>query len=276
MKGTYHTFLALVNVVLFCCIVGLVACSDSHKEQELQSKSIAAGIGVAMLEICTESNTQCYERLTATCESGNLRSCTLLGLAYIEQIFNQEDLGENISEEESIKRANMLFKKACDGKNGTGCLMLGVGYGEYNRDKEFLHLACEYGEFVGCVELVVDNEKMLKDIHTAVELGESSAKLQSKEAKDMKNGAKWGYERSITLLQEECKNATVRLEIAKKEYEKLEQMYQNNKIANEAYEEKKDWLNDRVQMEGYQANRYCRFQQEARSDFENFRRKYAM
>ena len=75
-------------------------------------------LGVACLE--TDSNEACENLLQSACDEGDFKYCTILGIIY------SSGLNESLDDKEREARARALFKKACDGKNGSGCLALGA------------------------------------------------------------------------------------------------------------------------------------------------------
>ena len=75
-------------------------------------------LGVVCLE--TDSNEACENLLQSACDEGDFKYCTILGIIY------SSGLNESLDDKEREAKASALFKKACDGKNGSGCIALGA------------------------------------------------------------------------------------------------------------------------------------------------------
>ncbi len=158
--------------------------------QDIQSQSIStkSGFDDAMREVCwnTESQQQCFEILESSCEALDYRSCTLLGYTYINRL-TFPDKNAHFSEDKAIE----LFKKACDGKNGSGCFALQM----FDDNPINIIAACEYGDFVACGDITEKQNAV-----------DSTDKIIY--APDV---VRWAQERNIELLQDECKKAELRL-----------------------------------------------------------------
>lgn len=177
MRGiTLSLALGIALVVLF-----FSACATRN----IQPISISTQLifDDAMREVCwrVESQEQCFEMLLDTCEAGNYRNCTLLGNSYALSL-------DYSNYHEAIDKANDFLQKACDGKNGSGCFMLGL----YNANKNYVIRGCEYGDFLACHHIVINRDSFPKSLFAS--------------------NAKWALEREIELLETECKNAELRLQ----------------------------------------------------------------
>src|SRR5260370_32716914 len=89
-------------------------------------------------------------QLTAECKKANYASCDSLGLMY-------ED-GDGVAKD--AKRAEELYRRACDGGHANGCTNLGVLYQNGNgvvkdgaRAAKLYQRACDGGSFMGCSNL---------------------------------------------------------------------------------------------------------------------------
>lgn len=155
--------------------------------QNIQPISISTQLRFddAMREVCwrVESQEQCFEMLLDTCEAGDYRNCTLLGNSYALSYSNSR-----ANYHEVIDKANDFLQKACEGKNGSGCFMLGL----YNANKNYVIRGCEYGDFLACHHIVINRDSIPKSLFAS--------------------NAKWALEREIELLRTECKNAELRLQ----------------------------------------------------------------
>lgn len=121
-------------------------------------------LGVACLE--TDNNKACENLLQSACDEGDFKDCTILGIIY------SSGLNKSLDEPAREARARVLFKKACDGKNGSGCLALGAFY-ENGITNDFIYkiatakytrLACEYGDYAGCMTIALENERVFKEL----------------------------------------------------------------------------------------------------------------
>lgn len=173
------------GITLFALGIALVALLFSAcATQNIQSVSISTQLGFddAMRDVCwrVESQEQCFEMLLDTCEAGDYRNCTLLGNSYALSL-------DYSNYREVTDKANGFLQKACDGKNGSGCFMLGL----YNANKDYVVRGCEYGDFLACHHIVI-NRNSIQSLFTS--------------------NAKWALEREIELLEGECKNAELRLQ----------------------------------------------------------------
>ena len=173
-----------LGFAIFCAILIIVfsACAT----QNIQSQSVSTRLVFedVMREVCqsAENQQQCFEILATSCEVGDYRNCAILGNAYIGRL----DLSKSEDFHTIRDKANALFKKACDGKNGSGCFMLGL----YTANDDFVIKGCEYGDFVACNHIVINrnsNPPFAKEV------------------------VRWALEREISLLESECKNAELRL-----------------------------------------------------------------
>ncbi len=84
--------------------------------------------------------------LTAECKKANYASCDSLGLMYEE--------GDGVAKD--AKRAEELYRRACDGGHANGCTNLGVLYQNGNgvakdaaRAAKLYQRACDAGSFTG-------------------------------------------------------------------------------------------------------------------------------
>ena len=172
---------ALLPAMLFATTL-FTACAT----QDSRSISISPTkwLDDAMREICwsVESSAQCEEILHSTCEAGDYRNCALLGYTYANRLnFPTDDY--RATEDKAVA----LFKKACDGKYGSGCFALGMLQGNDN----LVAKGCEYGDFFACSHID--------------DLGANS---------DMKTAStpqNWALNRTIELLKDECDRAKIRL-----------------------------------------------------------------
>lgn len=116
------------GITLFALGISLVALLFSAcTTRNIQSISISTQLRFddEMLEVCwcVESQEQCFEILADTCEAGDYRNCTLLGNSYAISL---DYSNSRANYHEVIYKANDFLQKACDGKNGSGCFMLGL------------------------------------------------------------------------------------------------------------------------------------------------------
>lgn len=179
------TIIALFLAIVFC------ACAT----QNMQSISTSTKLGFedAMREVCwsVESQEQCFEILATTCEALDYRNCTILGNAYLSEL----DFSSNLTDDYATKdKAVELFKKACDGKNGSGCFALGM----IQANDDFVIQGCEYGDFVACNHIVINRDSSTKDSLSTRLTFEPQI-------------VQWALNREIELLESECDNAKSRL-----------------------------------------------------------------
>ena len=173
------------TIALFLAIV-FSACAT----QDITSNSISSskGLDAAMREVCwnIESQQQCFEILEGGCEALDYRNCALLGYTYINRL-TFPDKNARFSEDKAIE----LFKKACDGKNGSGCFALQM----FEDNPINIIAACEYGDFVACSDIVAKQNAV-----------DSTDNIIY--APDV---VRWAQERNAKLLQDECEKAELRL-----------------------------------------------------------------
>ncbi len=169
----------------FTIIVALFFTACATQNIASNSVSSAMWLDAAMREVCwnIESQQQCFEILESSCEALDYRSCTLLGYTYINRLAFPSNNG-HFGEDKAIE----LFKKACDGKNGSGCFALQ----SFEDNPANIVAACEYGDFIACEDIVVKQNV-------------ADAPLYAPEV------VHWAQERHIKLLQDECEKAELRL-----------------------------------------------------------------
>lgn len=169
----------------FAIIVALFFCACATQDIQSNSISSAKGLDAAMREVCwnIETQQQCLDILESGCEALDYRKCTLLGYTYINRLAFP-DKNARFSEDKAIE----LFKKACDGKNGSGCFALQT----FEDNPTNIVAACEYGDFVACEDIVAKQNVADKPPY-APEI------------------VRWAQERHIQLLQDECEKAELRL-----------------------------------------------------------------
>ena len=172
----------------FTIIVALFFSACATQDITSNSISSSKGLDAAMREVCwnIESQQQCFEILESGCEVGDYRNCALLGYTYINRLA-YPDKNARFSEDKAIE----LFKKACDGKNGSGCFALQM----FDDNPINIIAACEYGDFVACGDIVAKQNAV-----------DSADKIIY--APDV---VRWAQERNAKLLQDECEKAELRL-----------------------------------------------------------------
>ena len=239
-------------------------------------------LGVACLE--TDSNEACENLLQSECDEGDFKYCTILGIIY------SSGLNESLDDKEREAKASALFKKACDGKNGSGCFALGAFY-ENTRTDDFesklatatyTRLACEYGDYVGCMDIVRGNEEIFKELKNSLELygayNEAESKAIYATAKDMAKSALWGYERLVPLLQKECENAKKRIEVAKEMYWTLGYKflveYREGYIDFDTFASRKYKLHKKIKYEEFFESRYCESYKQVKEGRERFEKDF--
>lgn len=186
MKKFARFALLPVIITLFTAIF-FTACAT----QDVRSISIspAKWLDDAMREVCwsVESSAQCEEILHSTCEAGDYRNCALLGYTYANRLnFPTDDY--RATEEKAVA----LFKKACDGKYGSGCFALGMLQGS----DDLVAKGCEYGDFFACSHII--------------DLGANSDDAKNAPTFSPQN-ISWASSRKIELLKDECDRAKIRL-----------------------------------------------------------------
>lgn len=181
---------ALLPAIIALFATLFTACAT----QDTRSISIspAKWLDDAMREVCwsVESSAQCEEILHSTCEAGDYRNCALLGYTYANRLnFPTDDY--RATEDKAVA----LFKKACDGKYGSGCFALGMLQGS----DDLVAKGCEYGDFFACGHIAInrdsgkiDNEGQFAPIFNP-------------------QIVRWASERKIELLKDECERAKIRL-----------------------------------------------------------------
>lgn len=182
----FARFATLPAIMLFATIF-FNACAT----QDTRSISIspAKWLDDAMREVCwsVESSAQCEEILHSTCEAGDYRNCALLGYTYTNRLnFPTDDY--RATEEKAVA----LFKKACDGKYGSGCFALGMLQGS----DDLVAKGCEYGDFFACSHII--------------DLGVNADNAQVAPTLTPQN-ISWASNRKIELLKDECDRAKIRL-----------------------------------------------------------------
>ena len=258
------------------------ACATQNMQNPLNIRDSARGIesnsifglglygfqntlGVACLE--TDSNEACESLLQSACDEGDFKYCTILGIIY------SSGLNESLDDATREAKARALFKKACDGKNGSGCLALGAFYENgITNDFEsklatatYTRLACEYGDYAGCMTIALGNERVFKELKNSLEPSVAYNEAESKAiyvtAKDTAQSALWGYERLVPLLQKECENAKKRIEVAKEAHKtlgtKLLGEYKAGHIDYDALLRQVEKPRERIKYEEFFGDRYC-------------------
>ena len=231
-------------------------------------------LGVACLE--TDSNEACENLLQSACDEGDFKYCTILGIIY------SSGLNESLDDKEREAKASALFKKACDGKNGSGCIALGAFYEDVHTDDfesklataTYTRLACEYGDYAGCMDIVRGNEEIFKELKDSLELYGAYSEVESKAiyamAKDTAKSALWGYERLVLLLQKECDNAKKRIEVAKEAAKtlraKLLGEYREGHIDFDTFAMRRDKLQEKTKYEEFFRDGYCESYKQVKGD----------
>lgn len=239
-------------------------------------------LGVACLE--TDSNEACENLLQGACDEGDFKYCTILGIIY------SSGLNESLDGSEREAKASALFKKACDGKNGSGCIALGAFYEDVHTDDfesklataTYMRLACEYGDYAGCMNIALGNESIFKELKNSLELYEAHNEAESKDiyatAKDTAKSALWGYERLLPLLQKECDNAKKRIEIAKEATKtlgaKLLGEYKAELIDYDTLVRRTDKLYKNIEYEEFFESRYCESYKQVKGDKARFEKDF--
>lgn len=234
-------------------------------------------LGVACLE--TDSNEACENLLQSACDEGDFKYCTILGIIY------SSGLNESLDDKEREAKARALFKKACDGKNGSGCFALGY-YGDGRTDDfesklataTYTRLACEYGDYAGCMTIALENERVFKELKNSLEpygaYNEAESKAIYATAKDTIKSALWGYERLVPLLQKECENAKKRVEITKDATKtlgaKLLGEYRAGHIDYDTLVRRTDKLYKKIEYEEFFGDRYCECYKDMKDNKERF------
>lgn len=287
-------FIRFVLVAIF-----LTACATQNMQNPLNIRDSTRGIesnsifglglygfqntlGVACLE--TDSNEACENLLQSACDEGDFKYCTILGIIY------SSGLNESLDDKEREAKASALFKKACDGKNGSGCIALGAFYEDVRTDDfesklataTYMRLACEYGDYVGCMDIVRGNESIFKELKNSLELYEAHNEAESKDiyatAKDVAKSALWGYERLVPLLQKECENAKKRVEVAKEAHKtlgaKLLGEYKAGHIDYGALVRQTDKLYKKIEYEEFFKSGYCKCYMDMKVGRERFEKDF--
>ena len=175
----------------FATLSAIITLFTACATQDVRSISIspAKWLDDAMREVCwsVESSAQCEEILHSTCEAGDYRNCALLGYTYTNRLnFPTDDY--RATEEKAVA----LFKKACDGKYGSGCFALGMLQGS----DDLVAKGCEYGDFFACSHIINS--------------GANSDDAQVTPTFSPQN-ISWASNRKIELLKDECDRAKIRL-----------------------------------------------------------------
>lgn len=239
-------------------------------------------LGVACLE--TDSNEACENLLQSACDEGDFKYCTILGIIY------SSGLNESLDDKEREAKASALFKKACDGKNGSGCIALGAFYEDVHTDDfesklataTYTRLACEYGDYAGCMNIALGNESIFKELKNSLELygahNEAESKAIYATAKDTAKSALWGYERLVPLLQKECENAKKRIEVAKEMYWTLGYKflveYRDGHIDFDTFASRKYKLHKKIEYEEFFESRYCESYKQVKGDKARFEKDF--
>ena len=239
-------------------------------------------LGVACLE--TDSNEACENLLQSACDEGDFKYCTILGIIY------SSGLNESLDEPAREAKARALFKKACDGKNGSGCLALGAFYenGVTNdfatklATATYTRLACEYGDYAGCMSIALGNDRAFKELKNSLEHNmvrdEAESKAIYATAKDTAKSALWGYERLVPLLQKECDNAKKRIEVAKEAHKtlgvKLLGEYKAGHIDFDTFASRQYKLQKKIKYEEFFGDRYCKAYKDMKDNRERFEKDF--
>lgn len=295
-------YFRFVQIALLTIVIFLTACATQNTQnlsntlnirdstRGIESNSIFGlglygfqnTLGVACLE--TDSNEACENLLQSACDEGDFKYCTILGIVY------SSGLNESLDEPAREAKASALFKKACDGKNGSGCFALGAFY-ENTRTDDFesklatatyTRLACEYGDYVGCMDIVRGSERVFKELKDSLELYGAYNEAESKSiyatAKDTAKSALWGYERSIALLQKECDNAKKRIEVAKEAAKtlraKLLGEYKAELIDYDTLVRRTDKLYKKIEYEEFFKSGYCKCYMDMKVGRERFEKDF--
>lgn len=168
------------------------ACATQNNQATLSSM----WLNDAMSDVCwsVESSAQCEEILQTACESGDYRKCALLGYTYTKHL-NVPTSDYRAKEDKAVA----LFKKACDGGDGSGCFALGM----LQANDALKVKGCEYGDSSACSHIVAN-----RDSETRIEMGDGVQFVPKFEPKIVR----WALEREIELLKDECKKADLRLQ----------------------------------------------------------------
>lgn len=239
-------------------------------------------LGVACLE--TDSNEACENLLQSACDEGDFKYCTILGIIY------SSGLNKSLDESAREAKASALFKKACDGKNGSGCLALGAFY-ENGITNDFAtklatatytSLACEYGDYAGCMSIALGNDRAFKELKNSLEHNmvrdEAESKAIYATAKDTAKSALWGYERLVPLLQKEYENAKKRIEITKEAHKmlwaKLLGEYKAGHIDYDALLRQVEKPREKIKYEEFFESRYCKLYKDMKDDKARFKKGF--
>lgn len=239
-------------------------------------------LGVVCLE--TDSNEACENLLQSACDEGDFKDCTILGIIY------SSGLNKSLDDKEREAKATALFKKACDGKNGSGCIALGAFYENVQTDDfesklataTYTRLACEYGDYAGCMNIALGNESIFKELKNSLELYEAHNEAESKAiyatAKDTAKSALWGYERLVPLLQKECENAKKRIEVAKEATKtlgaKLLGEYKEGYIDYDTLTYQTNTHRKKIYYEEFFESRYCKIYKDMKDSRERFEKDF--
>ena len=174
----------------FALLPAIIALFTACATQDTRSISIspAKWLDDAMREVCwsVESSAQCEEILHSTCEAGDYRNCALLGYTYANRLnFPTDDY--RATEDKAVA----LFKKACDGKYGSGCFALGMLQG----NDDLVAKGCEYGDFFACghiADFSANSDAQVAPTWTPQNIS-------------------WALNRKVELLKDECERAKIRL-----------------------------------------------------------------
>lgn len=229
-----------------------------------------------------DSDEACENLLQSACDEGDFKYCTILGAVY------SSGLNKSLDEIEREAKATALFKKACDGKNGSGCFALGrFDEDRHTNDFEsklatptYTYLACEYGDYVGCMNIALGNERIFKELKLDLEYNMVRDEVESKAiyatAKEAANSALWGYERVVPLLQKECENAKKRIKMTEEAHKTLWANllgeYREGHIDFDTFARRKDKLQDKAYYEEFFESGYCKFYKDVKDDRERFKK----
>lgn len=237
---------------------------------------------LACLEV--DSNEACENLLQSACDEGDFKYCTILGTIY------SGGLNKSLDRIESEAKAIALFKKACDGKNGSGCFLLGRFYNDgYTNDFEsqlatstYTRLACEYGDYAGCMSIALASERIFKELKLTLEHNMARDEVESKaiyaRAKEAVNSALWGYERVVPLLQKECENAKKRIEMTEEAHKTLWANllgeYREGHIDFDTLTNRSDKLQAKASYEEFFGSGYCKFYEDIKDSRERFKKDF--
>lgn len=217
------------------------------------------GFAYQLEGVCVEDDEECKKYLQNACDLGNFRYCAMLGAIYVI------DRYDSIDKEAQSAKARALFQKACDGKNGSGCFMLNVN-SDKDKNSQYIRLACEYGEFVGCYKIVLDSKNTLENL----KLNKAYEDIEATKAyKDTTKTIICGYERTLALVKAECENATSNYDTISNEYKTLQAQNEHSDKDFDEFHTKTKEMKEKIKRAEYFKN-YCDVYKAIKNGYDNF------